>query len=238
MSNPKWEEQIIVVPRAELFTGTELEFQGTETNPAIVKVMLNAIEKHYTTMRRGGGAQDTEPKENNAEINYDYKQPIPYGVVISDDNDIDGIRVFVYRRLAGGTESRLHDKLSIGVGGHMNVAVEEGKTFMQVVKEEAIRELDEELIFESVSGEETAANYEFQPIGLINDEKNDVGKVHIGILYTILTPPAHSAEVRETDTLAGEWMTLEELEEVRGQLEEWSSIALDALKEIYDGEDA
>lgn len=232
-TNPKWEEQIIVVPRTELFTGTELEFQGTETNPLIVKAMLNAIEKHNGVMRRGGGTHDSEPAENNAEINYDYKQPIPYGVVISDDNDIHGIRIFVYRRLAGGTESRLHDKLSIGVGGHMNYAKMEGKTFMEVVKEEAIRELDEELIFEGVDGEQSAANYDFNTIGLINDEQDDVGKVHIGILYTVATPASHSAAVRETDQLEGEWMTIEELEEVRGQLEGWSSIALDAIKKIY-----
>lgn len=234
MSNPKWEEQIIVAPTENIFGHfNELIFQGAETNPAIVGVLLNHIEKTFTTMRRGGGHKDSEHPDNNAEINYDYKQPIPYGVVISDDNDIDGIRVFVYRRLAGGTESRLHDKLSIGVGGHMNVAIEEGKTFMQVVKEEAIRELDEELIFESAAGEETAAKYEFSVVGLINDERDDVGKVHLGILYTLLTPPAHSAEVRETDMLQGEWMTLEELDAVRPQLEGWSEIALDALKEIY-----
>ncbi len=45
-----------------------------------------------------------------------FQQVIPYVVVT------DGPRVFLMRRLRAGADSRLHDRYSIGVGGHVGVA--------------------------------------------------------------------------------------------------------------------
>lgn len=51
------------------------------------------------------------------ETNFSYKQPIPYGIVVNNEN-----KIFVYKRGGAGSnagESRLHDKIAIGVGGHI-----------------------------------------------------------------------------------------------------------------------
>lgn len=237
MSNPKWEEIIVAAPVEKIFKGGDYAWQGLLVNDneraqLITEHVLEVLQRESIHIRRGD-KHDPTPKENNAEINYDYKQPIPYGIVTSDDNDIAGIRVFVYERLAGGTETRLHNTLSIGVGGHMNVLpIYGGEPVMDIITDEAVRELEEELIFEDVTGEASPVEYPIEVIGLLNDETNDVGKVHLGILYAIQTPPAHHVSVRETDALKGTWMTLEELTAVKDRLESWSQIALEALLQI------
>lgn len=240
MSNPKWEEIIIAAPNEKLFAkGTWEGFLPSE-NKEMIDHVLSVLDTECVRIRRGGGQADPTPKEQNAEINYDLKQPIPYGIVTSEDRD--GIlRVFVYERLTAGGETRLHSKLSFGVGGHMNQQPTPDESFMTVVQEEGSRELVEELIFDSVEGEVDPNTYETEVLGLINDNANDVGKVHLGLLYIIKTNPNHSVEVRETDQLKGEWMSIEELEAVVDRLEPWSQIALPELKKydaLYTGEDA
>lgn len=219
MTNPKWDEQIIVVPRKELFAEEELTFQGTETNPVIVKLLFNHIEKFFITMRRGHATDDPTPKENNAEINFDYKQPIPYAVVKK------GHKVFVYERLAGGGEVRLQGKLSLGVGGHMNKTEDSfNMSLLGNLQRELNEELNIDLPAEGVMHLET--------IGFINNELDEVGKVHLGILVVVNLPEGTEVTVRETDQLKGHWVSIAQLAEdmsIYERLEAWSQIAVDEL---------
>src|SRR5437762_13268160 len=50
----------------------------------------------------------------DAEVSPQWRQIIPYVIVMHGDE------VFTLRRLRKQTEARLHDKVSIGVGGHIN----------------------------------------------------------------------------------------------------------------------
>lgn len=223
----KWEEEIIVVPTKDLFADGELAFQGTETNPLIVKLLFNHIERFFTTMRRGHATDDPTPKENNAEINFDFKQPIPYAVVQR------GHEVFVYERLAGGGEVRLQNQLSLGVGGHMNKT---NDSFNLSLLGNLQRELNEELDIKLP--EESAMHLE--TIGFINDELNEVGKVHLGILVTVNLPEGTEVSVRETDQLKGHWVPIATLAEdmsIYERLEAWSQITIDELyKHIPESE--
>ncbi|AMM44891.1 nudix hydrolase [Bacillus phage SP-15] len=213
--NPKWDEVIIVAPRLEVFEDEKLTFEGVITDQAKVSKIVGNISKYYTTIRRGH-PDDSTPKENNAEINFDYKQPIPYAVIRRAN------QVFLYRRLAGGGESRLQDKLSLGVGGHMNqIGL---PTFEQELSENLNRELNEEVDLK-------AAEVQIVPYGLINDESDDVNKVHIGILYGIEVDSDATVEVKETDQLQGEWVDINELHSSSdfNRLENWSQIAIEYL---------
>lgn len=213
-TNPKFEEIILVSPRKTVFQDEALTFQGVERNQDKVKTIVDNLASELLTMRRGA-LQDTTPKENNAEINTDFKQPIPY-VLISR-----GKEVFVYERLSQGGESRLHSKLSLGVGGHMNM--EDGE-FNDILMVNLNRELEEELDIDA-----EVMDLEF--IGLINDDEDEVGRVHLGILATLNLDDHATVEVRETDQLKGSWMTIDELKkpEVFERLESWSQIAVNIL---------
>ncbi|MBA5710380.1 hypothetical protein DT036_04400 [Bacillus velezensis] len=204
----KMDEIILAAPRSDVFQNEMLTFQGVNSeDERIIKIMAQ-IEAHFFEIRRGDAEEDPR-----------FKQPIPYVVIRRDDE------VFVYERLAGGGESRLHNKLSLGFGGHMN-PMEGAASFSEVLKQNTDRELAEELYIR----EEDKQN--IVTLGLINDDENDVGKVHIGILSALQLAPAAQVEVKEKDQIAGRWMKLSELKEenVYQSLEAWSRFVADILQ--------
>ncbi|OQV50660.1 hypothetical protein [Bacillus velezensis] len=204
----KMDEIILAASRSDVFQNEMLTFQGVNSeDERIVKIMAQ-IETHFFEIRRGDAEEDPR-----------FKQPIPYVVIRRDDE------VFVYERLAGGGESRLHNKLSLGFGGHMN-PMEGAASFSEVLKQNTDRELAEELYIR----EEDKQN--IVTLGLINDDENDVGKVHIGILSALQLASAAQVEVKEKDQIAGRWMKLSELKEenVYQRLEAWSQFVADILQ--------
>jgi predicted NUDIX family phosphoesterase len=48
-------------------------------------------------------------------------------------------------------------------------------------------------------------------IGLINDDSNDVGLHHIGIIFKLEVPTGTEVTVRETDQLEGYWIRTKDL---------------------------
>ncbi|MEC3657872.1 hypothetical protein ABEY13_03470 [Bacillus velezensis] len=204
----KMDEIILAAPRSDVFQNEMLTFQGVNSeDERIIKIMAQ-IEAHFFEIRRGDAEEDPR-----------FKQPIPYVVIRRDDE------VFVYERLAGGGESRLHNKLSLGFGGHMN-PMEGAASFSEVLKQNTDRELAEELYIR----EEDKQN--IVTLGLINDDENGVGKVHIGILSALQLASAAQVEVKEKDQIAGRWMKLSELKEenVYQRLEAWSKFVADILQ--------
>lgn len=200
------DEQIVVVSRDQLFQNEKYSFQGVLTNAEMVDLIFSHLGCHYTIMRRG-----------DAESNPHFKQPIPY-VMIRRGNEI-----FTYKRLGAGGEEKLHNLLSIGAGGHMNASAT-GLPFTRLVLDNLDRELSEELI---LSHTPQSLNI----LGLINDDENEVGKVHIGVLAILDFPIEGEVLVRETDVLEGSWKTLQDLYEpnIFNALEPWSKIAVQSL---------
>lgn len=209
----KWEELILVVPTEDVFAHVPREtcvFAGEEDLTNIQRVLQNELR----IMRRGDLKDPTDP-EQNAERNEAYRQLIPYVVIRQGD------KVFRYVRIGG--EARLVGQASIGVGGHMNPV--QGKDlaldYDAILTENLMRELDEELHMQV--GEAT-----IRLIGVINDEMNPVGRVHLGLLYEMTLCDASTVSVKETDALIGEFVTLKEVK-MGTALESWSSLALDVL---------
>ena len=201
----KWDEQILVVNRKELFNNEENHFYGfIEKTDEKTKRIINTFES-YEVKRRG----DMEEDQN-------YKQLIGYVLL----KDITTGEVLVYKRLVGGGEARLHGKASVGIGGHMNEV--EGKTIFEMLKINAARELNEEV---GVSEEDALNNLHF--IGLINDDKTEVGQVHIGVVYECKVDK-QLVEVKEDNTLVIKWMTGEEAK-AEENYETWSEF----LKPIF-----
>ena len=201
----KWDEQILVVNRKELFNNEENHFYGfIQKNDEKTKKIIDTFES-YEVKRRGDMEEDPS-----------YKQLIGY-VLLKDANTNE---VLVYKRLVGGGEVRLHGKASVGIGGHMNEV--EGKTIFEMLKINAARELNEEV---GVSEEEALNNLHF--IGLINDDKTEVGQVHVGVVYECKVDKS-KVEVKEDDTLVIKWMTADEAK-AEENYETWSEF----LKPIF-----
>jgi predicted NUDIX family phosphoesterase len=219
MANFKKEDEIIlVVKRNKLFKNEELTFQGSTSEKELVDEIMFNIDCNYTSMRRGGTKEVDVPKSKNAELNLEYVQPIPYIVIKRGD------QYFATQRLQGGGESRLHGMIAMGAGGHMN-PLSKGmiESFNKVLTVNTERELEEEL---AITGK-----YDIKIVGLINDDSDDVNKVHIGVLGFLELEETGEVEVRETEQLAGKWCTLEQLRTpaTYERLENWGKIVVDML---------
>jgi len=201
----KWDEQILVVNRKELFNNEENHFYGfLKKEDEKTKKIIDTFES-YEVKRRGDMEEDPS-----------FKQLIGYVLL----KDINTNEVLVYKRLVGGGEARLHGKASVGIGGHMNEV--EGKSIFEMLKINASRELNEEV---GVSEEEALENLQF--IGLINDDETEVGQVHIGVVYEYKVDKKQ-VEVKEDDTLVIRWMSSAEAKKEENY-ETWSEF----LKPIF-----
>lgn len=208
----KMNEVILVASRKEVFNNEELTFQGvinSNTNQDQIAQIVSNINSSISTMRRG-----------DAEENPDFKQPIPYAVIKRGDE------LYGYTRLEGGGETRLHGKISLGIGGHCN-AIDGITDFNTLLLENLSRELEEEVSITSTDNK--PVNPSLSIIGLINDDEDEVGKVHIGILAFIELPLDVEVTVNETEQLEGKWFTKDELLENYERLENWSKFVVDAL---------
>lgn len=140
-----------------------------------------------------------------AEFSPDYKQIIPYVVIRH------GPSYFLLQRTARQTEARLHHKLSLGIGGHINP---DTPTLLGGLK----KELEEEV--------EVAGRYALQFVGILNDDTTEVGRVHLGAVYA-LEPESRRIVIRETEKMTGSWMDRNALAPLREQMETWSQLVYD-----------
>ena len=190
-------EQVLVVPRSELFGGKAVP-EGYH------EVGLDEL------LRRIAAYQVFVPRPE-AEDDPSLKQIIPYSYLSWEG------KVFLLRRLRKQTEARLHDKLSIGVGGHINPGEQGVGT---IVERGALRELHEEI--------HVRTPYALRLKGFLNDDSNPVGRVHFGLIYEVVLAGGE-IEVAEKDLMEGQFVTVSDLAAHRDGMETWSQILTDHL---------
>jgi predicted NUDIX family phosphoesterase len=170
-------------------------------------------------------------ERRQAELDSSFKQIIPYTLVLHGDD------VLLLRRLAKGGEARLHGKLSIGVGGHIN-PIDRGPSAggategaaagatVDVLDAGCRRELEEEI--------EIRCPYTLSAVGVINDDASDVGSVHFGLVNVARCETADVA-IRESEVLEGSFVSRAELAELArtegGRFETWSALIIERLDE-------
>jgi predicted NUDIX family phosphoesterase len=191
-------ERVLVLPRSAVPGGTD--FHGIRNADARALVELRAaVRDHGRYLDRPAAEQDPT-----------HKQIIPYVVVR------DAEQTFLMRRTTAGGDVRLHGKASIGVGGHLN-PVDHGEDALMAGLR---REWDEEL--------EAAWEPEFALVGLLNDDSNPVGAVHLGVVFQVQAA-GRPVEVREHEKLSGAFATSEEIRDAWDRLETWSRLVAEAL---------
>lgn len=192
MSAAEVPEQVYVVPRAAIMPSQA--WRGVRTTD--LADTLAAIE-------RTGRFADRPAME----LDPDFKQIIPYLVVR------DGPRWFLMRRTRAGGDARLHDRWSIGLGGHLNPGDRDLAGGLE-------REWREEVRADFVP--------DCRLVGLLNDDDTEVGRVHLGVVYRADVGGRHMS-IRETEKLSGAFASTREVEAVRAELESWSRFVLDSL---------
>jgi predicted NUDIX family phosphoesterase len=142
------------------------------------------------------------------EENPSFKQVIPYLVLR------DGDAYFLMQRTRAGGDARLHDRWSIGVGGHLNPGDGDLAGGLR-------REWEEEVVADFVP--------EFRLVGLLNDDTTAVGRVHLGAVY-VADAAGRPVEIRETEKLSGRFASAAEVAAVAHDLETWSRLVFDFLE--------
>src|ERR1700680_2750078 len=197
--NPSMPEKVLAVPTSCLWDRITHVDKG---------LITEGIDQITTLVARCGVFLERA----EAEADPRYKQIIPYAVVRHSE------RYFLLQRKSTQSEQRLHNKLSIGVGGHINPS--EVASDSDVIREGLTREIGEELYI--------APGYRERLVGLINDDTTDVGRVHLGVLFEIdsISP---DVRVRETHKMDGAWALISHLDQSYEGLETWSQIVFDSF---------
>ena len=139
-----------------------------------------------------------------------YKQIIPY-LIFSHDN-----KLFIMQRRGDASEARLQNKYTLGIGGHIRQEDIAGKNIFDWAQ----REFHEEVNYQGA--------LTIKPIGLINDESNLVGQVHLGCAF-LLTGDSGDITIK-SELKDGNLRSFEECEKLYDNMETWSQIVFNYLK--------
>lgn len=163
-------------------------------------------------------------RENNffmprseAETDPNFKQIIPYVLLVHEG------RVLHYVRGKKAGEQRLVAKGSIGIGGHMNHTDENLFTQATGIDSAAYhegvrREVEEELKLETP--------FKDQIVALLNDDSNEVGKVHLGVIH-VFELETDAVQKREAMITNLEFLDAPGRIAKRAAMESWSQICVD-----------
>ncbi|MFV1994561.1 MAG: hypothetical protein ACC661_03915 [Verrucomicrobiales bacterium] len=154
-----------------------------------------------------------------AEDDPGHKQIIPYAIFHHQG------RFLHYVRGGKSGEKRLAAKGSIGIGGHINAEDRDASslekdTYMTGVE----REIDEELNLEG--------GHTQRIVGLLNDDTNPVGKVHLGVVHLFELESARVSSNEDAITKL-EFLTPAELHGKLDALETWSRTCVQALDRLF-----
>ncbi len=148
-------EQVLVVDRAAL----EARLGGqTFTTEGIEAIRRFIVDQHFFLPRA------------QAEYDATVKQIIPYVLLRRGD------AYFLLRRLKKQTETRLHDKLSLGVGGHINPTEEAAA---DPIEAGLRRELAEEV--------DVSDRRALTCVGVLNETTGGVSDYHAALVYVLET---------------------------------------------------
>jgi len=183
-------EQVMVVATDELqpfFTSTLIRDRARE--------VLDLIAERHTYIDR-----------DLAERSPEWRQIIPYVVIRHGDE------TFTVTRTKKQTEARLHHKVSLGIGGHINPDHDLARGLQ--------KELSEEVRIDG--------DYDLEFVAILNDESTEVSRVHLGAVF-FLNSATRDVAVLETEKMTGSWMSRDDLAAARDAMESWSQIVYDEL---------
>jgi predicted NUDIX family phosphoesterase len=196
-----YDEHILVVKRSHLFATMQAWHGLKEVNFDHYMHIINHKKEFHPR-----SFMETNPL---------YKQIIPYLIFTHEDH------YFLMQRRSDASEIRLRNKLTLGIGGH--IRQEDLSSFAKasedVLFEWALREFHEEVDYKG--------NLTVKPLGIINDDSDDVGKVHIGFVFLLF---GDRPEISiKSELKSGALISLSECIAQQECMESWSQFVVDFL---------
>lgn len=207
-------EKVLAIPRA-LIESTVGVVDGLVLYPDPYLKMI----RHKSTRFLLREPAETDP--NN-------KQIIPYILIKRGDS------LFVHYRNKKGGESRLADKASIGIGGHINPVDDvifthqrNYSAFLNGTK----REIEEEIKISNVTSKPPV-----HFVGIMNDDSTPVGSVHLGFIGVMILPVKAKVETLCESLTGGKFVRIKDLREPTHpdfpKLENWSKIIICNIEQL------
>jgi predicted NUDIX family phosphoesterase len=187
------DEKVLVVPAASIERHLASSF-----DPASAQAVIEVANRTRLFRPRSEVEQDES-----------VKQIIPYVCIRCGDFYV------LLQRTSKQSEARLHNKFSLGIGGHIN---DQEQSAADLVDAGLQRELKEEISLTD--------GYSLTPLGIIYDATTPVGRVHLGVVYE-LEACDMSFNLNEPDLMSARWVSVEELRQFRDRMETWSQILFD-----------
>lgn len=169
-------------------------------NIDVTTMFIDLIQQHKEFLPRSLMEQDLN-----------YKQIIPYMVFHWRGS------YFLMQRRSQSSERRLSNKFTLGIGGH----IRKEDMHQESIFNWAQREFEEEV---SYTG---ALN--IQPLGILNDDSNEVGRVHLGLI--LLLHGEHGDISIKSELASGSLVPLKDCKQYSDRMENWSKIVLSHLSE-------
>lgn len=191
----KQDELILVLKRKDLFAAVPA-WSGLKAVEFEQYIALIKEKKEFLPR----SIMETDPT---------YKQIIPYLVFSHED------KLFLMQRTDKATETRLQNKYSLGIGGHIR---QEDLTHDSIF-EWAKREFHEEVDYNDA--------FTIEPLGILNDDSNAVGQVHVGFVF-LLKGSTPNIKVK-SELKSGELLTAEQCKPYFSTMESWSQMVFEFL---------
>jgi predicted NUDIX family phosphoesterase len=195
-------------------------FQGFRIHEKITPLLFGADGPKFVFLPRGECEKDPS-----------YKQLITYSLIRYGDK-CDHI-YYSYTRGNSSGDDRLKSLLSLGIGGHINESAMDFRVPLrrlnpganmkryEYVLNEAQREIEEEVVHSSR-----------KPVihlsGYINDDSNDVGSVHFGVVFTLIISDL-DVRPREDAIKDGGMIPRDIIKKEYARYESWSQILIDQV---------
>jgi predicted NUDIX family phosphoesterase len=189
------DENVLVVPAEVIAAQLHTRFEPASAQTVIAKA--NELRKFLP--------------RSQVEQDETHKQIIPYICIRHEDSFV------LLQRTKKQSEARLHNKFSLGIGGHINEQEVAGGA-QDLVQAGLLRELNEEIT--------VAQGWKLNLLGTIYDASTPVGRVHFGIVYELVTPERNFT-LNEPDLMSGQWVSRAELAAYKERMETWSQLLME-----------
>ncbi len=193
------DENVLVVPSDEIKGHLQTRFDRSSAQEVIEKA--NEVRKFLP--------------RSQVEQDETHKQIIPYICIRHEEAFV------LLQRTKKQSEARLHNKFSLGIGGHINDQEVAGGA-RDLVRAGLLRELREEIT--------VAEGWELNLLGTIYDSTTPVGRVHFGIVYELVTTEK-SFTLNEPELMSGQWVSRQELVTFKERMETWSQLLMEGYIE-------
>ena len=221
-------EKILVFPKHFLYG-----FEGFDLEPPKERSNLLTLvgHKHNNEWLDYVMGHTTYMYRDMVEEDENFIQIIPYGVLIEDD------KIFTYER--SGSEDRLHNLRSLGLGGHMN------RSDMKDCGKALMREMCEELKYGGVPLKELVkegkcsfkafASTDLFDVSssLIYDVSSPVNKVHLGVVIPVSLDMKEKVNPSLVKIVGegkkSEWASILNLRLRKAMFEPWSQLVIDNM---------